>query len=298
MTWWYTPSAGRHVLLAHGPVTDREYLEVRDGNFYKLQNNLSYTGASVNYSINTWYHVAVTRNDGNMKMYHDGGNVSVGRQIDGSWSIGNFGRFSDTDDDWHQMIGLIDDVQIYGRALEPDEVKKIYDAGSDGICECSALDVSAAPPVLALGKAAEFTVVCDDDGSPLQFNINYGDDSPAKEAVSSPVTYTYMHPGVYNIMIASTKEPSVTAEVLVVVFDPEGGSVKGKGWVDLDEDAKGKAEFEFAAKYEMGAAVSYLKPGSIASAGRHLKTFLSFVLFLLPNRYQLEILSLSSKLEI
>jgi K(+)-stimulated pyrophosphate-energized sodium pump len=86
-------------------------------------------------------------------------------------------------------------------------------------------------------------------------------DSPMEKVVARA---SAAKPGVYNLMVRGSDERGNKAterSVVLVVYDPEGGSVGGEGWIDspneaysADRSLSGKATFKFVSKYEKGAA--------------------------------------------
>ncbi len=101
-----------------------------------------------------WRHVAMTYDGTYLQLYLDGvpqlgplGNqvsnaqLSTGRDINigASWNNGNFARF---------FKGLIDEVEIYDRALSVSEIQSIYNAGGAGKCKP---DVCVAAPSELVG---------------------------------------------------------------------------------------------------------------------------------------------------
>jgi len=81
----------------------------------------------------SFHHVAGTYDGSFMRLYLDGeevGNLNVGGIVGygNGVVIGNGEPF----------FGLIDEVEIYNRALDPSEIKAIYDAGTAGKCKPSA----------------------------------------------------------------------------------------------------------------------------------------------------------------
>ncbi len=95
----------------------------------------------------TWYHLAVTRTDGTYKLYVNGaqqGNEEAdplpvadvtGIVRIGSWAGSNL----------YYVDGLIDEVDVFHRALSATEIQSIYSAGSGGKCqECTPPTVSVA----------------------------------------------------------------------------------------------------------------------------------------------------------
>lgn len=87
---------------------------------------------------------------------------------------------------------------------------------------------------------------------------------------SADVTYTFTEPGVYKVSLKVTDNNllSTTAttvngvEALVVIYDPNGGSVSGGGWFESPQGAfvqmpaaSGKASFGFVSRYQRGATL-------------------------------------------
>jgi hypothetical protein len=71
-----------------------------------------------------------------------------------------------------------------------------------------------------------------------------------------------LEPGVYTVMAESNQLgcPFAVTEVLLAVYDPNGGFITGGGWIDSPEGAyapdlslTGKATFGFVSKYKKGA---------------------------------------------
>ena len=90
---------------------------------------------------NTWYFVAVSRSGNDYTMYWDGVPVGSNSFIDNldSCAALKFGHRcnpEDTpgcdDDRGFFLNGLIDEVEIYNRALSEDEILAIFEAGRFG----------------------------------------------------------------------------------------------------------------------------------------------------------------------
>ncbi len=97
--------------------------------------------------VNVWYHLAVTRTSGTYKLYVNGSQIGS-EQADplpiadvtgivriGSWSDGNY-----------EVDGLIDELDIFNRALSAQEIVDIYNAGSAGKCTNTTPPVCVNPP--------------------------------------------------------------------------------------------------------------------------------------------------------
>ena len=81
---------------------------------------------------NQWYHLGLTKASGVYRIYFDGAQVSAETNqlsippVNAPLTIGEAqGLF---------MSGLLDEISVYNRALEPNELLAIYQAGSQGKC--------------------------------------------------------------------------------------------------------------------------------------------------------------------
>lgn len=82
-------------------------------------------------------------------------------------------------------------------------------------------------------------------------------DSPTENVVSRA---SVIEPGIYNLMVRGSDElgnKATVKSVSLIVYDPKGGTVEGKGSIDSpleayseDHSLTGKAAFKFVSKYE------------------------------------------------
>ena len=82
-----------------------------------------------NPTINTWHHIAVTFNSSYTTFYYDGNNVGGRAMTKGSGNSNDvtLGYYSNpSPNPWN---GSIDEVQIFSRALSPEEINASYNAG-------------------------------------------------------------------------------------------------------------------------------------------------------------------------
>jgi hypothetical protein len=85
-------------------------------------------------NVNTWYFIVEVWNDGNAQVYVNG--IKIGETSGGIPVVRNsepleIGR--DQPGALEYMIGTIDDIRIYNRALSESEIQELYRESSDGI---------------------------------------------------------------------------------------------------------------------------------------------------------------------
>jgi len=99
-------------------------------------------GACVQYNstsivANTWYHLAITRNSDIFTIYMNGDAKVSMSNPGGNFATTNpllIGRRNPTGQSYF-LNGLIDEIEIYTRALSQTEIQTIYSAGSAGKCK-------------------------------------------------------------------------------------------------------------------------------------------------------------------
>ncbi|MEM6257051.1 MAG: LamG-like jellyroll fold domain-containing protein [Planctomycetota bacterium] len=112
---------------------------------YRTGSSIEIQSASGVLSDNTWYHIAVTWGDGQLRAYVDGALVASANHLGGlgtsSGGVGNaepivFGAMNDTSGDLvatpirHEFTGRIDDVRIYDLPLDAAQATNLA-GGSD-----------------------------------------------------------------------------------------------------------------------------------------------------------------------
>jgi uncharacterized repeat protein (TIGR01451 family) len=132
--------------------------------------------------LNQWTHVAVTYDGiGTNRFYINGQLDTTASQSDGTngataWEIGGgdpAGEFFD---------GLIDEVEIFNRALSASEIQTIYNAGNAGKCKPDAADLAitkvfASPSVLT-GSTLTSMITVTNNGPAMTTSITVTDNLP------------------------------------------------------------------------------------------------------------------------
>ena len=102
---------------------------------FDVQYHDGYLDSGVTAVANTWFHLAAVYSE-TVQAYVNGSLVAEipysPPTLDGSDF--RFGRHNSADPQWFE--GLVDEVQIFDRALDPAEILAIYEAGPDGVCRC------------------------------------------------------------------------------------------------------------------------------------------------------------------
>ena len=225
----FTSLTGNRALIAkdNGPGADNKWIFWLNGSQLQFlvgagTSQTTVGTAAFTPALNTWHHLAVTRNGLLFSFYVDGALVSTGSSgtpiptITAPLTIGQAegGNF---------MGGLEDEVSIYGRALSASEVQSIYEAGTAGKCAPLMAPTLVTQPQaesIFAGTTASFNVLA--GGSPpLGYQWLYnGTDIPA--ATNAVLVLTNAQPGEsgnYSVTVSNLagSTNSVTAMLTVNV---------------------------------------------------------------------------------
>jgi len=86
--------------------------------------------------LNTWTHLAGTYDGATVKLYVNGA-LDASLTYSGTPPVGHPLRIGLRNDDQFPVVGLVDEVEIFSRALTDTEVATIFAAGSNGKCGCT-----------------------------------------------------------------------------------------------------------------------------------------------------------------
>ena len=85
--------------------------------------------------LNQWSHIAVVRSSTSLELYINGVKVTSASRTVSQTTNNNPVVFGAATISGAEFNGLIDEVEIFNRALSPEEIEDIFDAGSAGKCK-------------------------------------------------------------------------------------------------------------------------------------------------------------------
>jgi len=137
--WVYPTVLGRRVvdkITAGG--SDGYLLDTWPGNVRFIVGNIGVVG-STPLSTGVWTHIAGTYNGSQLRVYVNGvldGSVNTNIAIPAN----NLPLRIGADQNGSNLFnGLIDEVEIFDRAISAEEIQSIYNAGSDGKCKSQSI---------------------------------------------------------------------------------------------------------------------------------------------------------------
>jgi len=222
VSYWNYPSSRSWVLTHHR--NDQYFWEIRGKGFV--------TGGAVG---SDWTYVMGTYDGSTMRLYVNGVQVASAGGLSGNLPpstanviIGSQANGSNYFD------GIIDEVQIYRRALSVSEIQAIYD-GSGQPNFPPTVSADASPQAGPIPLAVQFSADAhDDDGFVVSYHWDFGDNDTSSE--QSP-THTYTVSGDYTAQVTVTDDHGATAvDTTDVSAGPEpGGPALIDVWYGLDQ---------------------------------------------------------------
>ncbi len=156
-TWVYKTVGGDADLVGKdGEISQRQYWLGAASNarfrphLSTTNNGLVFFDGATAYNLNEWYHVAMTYDGANLRLYVngvlDGSTAATGSIISTTQPL-RIGGGAPSGQLQNYLNGRLDEVSLYDRALSPNEIAAIYNAGTAG--KLKSATVNFIPPTVS-----------------------------------------------------------------------------------------------------------------------------------------------------
>jgi hypothetical protein len=185
-----------------------------------------------------WHHVAVTRFGTTVRFYADGVEAGTFEYAPTFQDVSTFGLGALPPGNRNAFLGSVDELTVFGRVLEPSEVKSIATAGSSGKCFGDvALSVTGFPAKISGGTPLFLVWTLQNRASTEARNVR------VRTALSSgfgmvqpenPRGTCTVSNGILECAVG-TLEPLGTLQIRAVLTTPSQGQVvqlRSETWVD------------------------------------------------------------------
>jgi hypothetical protein len=175
-------------------------------------------------SDGAFHHVAVTRNAGSVIFYLDGVAepaqfYNATFQFTSSIAIGCVG----SGDPAGNFLGVIDELDVFNRALAATEVQAIYDAGNAGKCDSVAPTITSQPAgqTVTVGGTAIFNVTASGT-QPLTYQWSFGlSNIPAATNATLTLTNVQLNQaGTYSVLVSNSTTLTALSTNAVLTVNP------------------------------------------------------------------------------
>jgi hypothetical protein len=226
--WVYPTGAQgtiRHIISKDEDTVAREYVlgiygDNRFNGFVQLPSGEAVVFGTTTAQLNTWYHVAMTHDGLKLRLYVngvlEGALDAVGDVVPTSNPLGIGGNIRGA-----FFQGIIDEAQIFNRALTDAEILAIYQAGADGQCKPDIFVASIDPSYTVSGHGFRIsTSVLIQDVNGVGINgatVQLGVILPSGSALTFPLTtdatgqadvsFTVADSGLYQFKVRNVTHP-------------------------------------------------------------------------------------------
>ncbi len=177
-------------------------------------------------STNTWYHIAAVRGP-SITQFYVNGNLEAQTNVTFAQNYGTLPLFFGTSGTtyWdHKLAGQLDEVSLYNRALNSNEIAAIFAAGSAGKCKGAtppSITVAPTNQTVAVGSNALFTVTATGT-APLSYQWQVGS-TAITGATTSSLALTNVQTtdaGNYTVTITNLAGSTNSSATLTVLTPP------------------------------------------------------------------------------
>ena len=184
------------------------------GNFMVGSHNGFAVVSSITAQTGQWYNVCVTYNNASWQLFVNGLTAAQGSgvsilQSSGGLGIGCKGQSTVYYD---FLAGLVDEIQIYNRALTASEIQAIYQAGTNGMCAPTPLMFTGSP---SYNKTNGFVL-----NASLRSSQSYHIQANTNLASTNWTTLTNFTAGTAPIFHYTNKPPTNTLQQFYRIVSP------------------------------------------------------------------------------
>jgi hypothetical protein len=184
---------------------------LNNGLYFHINGSVSVYIGPIPFSpiVGQWYHLSLTRSGSTYSFYVDGtllgteSNANSSPDVNAPLTLGQVEGLGYFD-------GLIDEVEIFNRALSASEIAAVSNAGSAGICK-----IDTIPPTVTMSSAASDPT----DASPIAVTVQFSETVTgfmSDDIVTSNGTvsnFVVVDGDTYNFNLTPSGQGLVTADV-------------------------------------------------------------------------------------
>src|SRR5581483_7284920 len=212
-------SAGGGIVFGYGS-HGYQFGLLNNGVLFLSEPDVAAVSSAAQVTDLNWHHVGVSKTGGTVVFYVDGTAYPAAafNQVFAFTTSAAIGLLADRSSDTFQ--GLIDEVDVYNRALGATEVQAIYSAGSAGKCVSAPPAITTQPANVAgvAGQNATFSVVA--AGTPpfaYQWQFNGVNVSGATASALTLINLQPANAGNYSVTVANGSGSVTSANAALTV---------------------------------------------------------------------------------
>lgn len=225
--WFRTETTSRGVLFNEGRkggpglqlrvMPGKDVLQVRSGGAFTLEADSAHNDGA-------WHHAVVTADGETAALWIDGQPVAEHTEgyapdevMEVLPTLARDGVV-DADNAKDAFTGALDDIAVFDRPLNADEIQQLY---TEGPPRPPTADAGENISRFGLQISVDGSRSTDNDGEIVSYLWNFGDGSPEQEGVA--LSHTYADFGVYEVRLTVTDDEGAQAfdTLFVSVRDPE-----------------------------------------------------------------------------